>query len=56
MANLVLTANRDGEFVPAIPHPLYVIRKRCHCGRHFWTVAGYRGHYALAHILKLGDR
>lgn len=40
--------NRRGEWVPAIPLPLYGLRKRCQCGRKFWTTAGYRGHYALA--------
>ncbi|HEY6276975.1 MAG TPA: hypothetical protein VIX86_11650 [Streptosporangiaceae bacterium] len=43
--------NKRGEWVPAIPLPLYGPRKRCRCGRKFWTIAGYRGHYALAHIL-----
>jgi hypothetical protein len=47
------TQNERGEWVPAIPLPLYGLRKRCQCGRHFWTAAGYRGHYALRHILRL---
>ena len=47
------TPNEDGAWVPAIPLPLFVLlRKRCHCGRAFWTIGGYRGHYALVHILK----
>lgn len=49
------TQNNAGEWVPSIPLPLYGVRNRCSCGRRFWTVRGYRGHYALAHILKLGD-
>lgn len=48
-----LAQNRDGEWVPAIPLPLYGLRKRCECGRRFWTTGGYQGHYALAHVLKL---
>lgn len=45
--------NDRGEWVPAIPLPLYVWphRHRCKCGGGFWTESGYRGHYALAHIL-----
>jgi len=46
--------NDDGQWVPAIPLPLLGLRKRCECGRKFWTLAGYRGHYALRHILRLG--
>jgi hypothetical protein len=45
--------NADGKWVPAIPLPLYGLRKHCRCGRKYWTLAGYRGHYALAHILRL---
>jgi hypothetical protein len=47
----VTTQNDRGEWVPAIPLPLYGLRKHCTCGRRFWTMGGYRGHYALAHIL-----
>lgn len=47
------TQNRDGRWVPSIPLPLYGVRKRCRCGRRFWTMRGYQGHYALVHILKL---
>lgn len=44
--------NKRGEWVPAIPLPLYAWgRKWCGCGRPFWTEDGYRGHYAYAHIL-----
>ncbi len=50
----VTTQNSRGEWVPAIPLPLYGLRKRCECGRKFWTTAGYQGHYALCHVLHLG--
>lgn len=52
--------NARGEWVPAIPVPFYQwFRYRCvhgfagehECGRLFWTERGYRGHYALDHIL-----
>lgn len=48
--------NRAGRWVASIPLPFYGLRKGCHCGRRFWTLAGYRGHYALAHVLDLDDR
>jgi hypothetical protein len=47
------TQNDRGDWVPAIPLPFYGLRKRCDCGQRFWTAAGYRGHYALVHILGL---
>jgi hypothetical protein len=48
------TENRRGEWVPAIPLPYYLLaRYRCDCGRKFWTLPGYQGHYALDHILAL---
>lgn len=47
------TQNSRGEWVPAVPLPFYGLRKRCECGQKFWSAAGYRGHYALAHILHL---
>lgn len=43
--------NARGQWVPSIPLPFYGLRKRCECGRKFWTEDGYRGHYALGHIL-----
>ena len=49
------TTNTRGEWVPAIPQPLLGLRKRCSCGRRFWTLDGYRGHYAYAHILGHGE-
>ena len=47
------TENTWGEWVPAIPLPLFMWphRYRCECGQAFWTLRGYRGHYALDHIL-----
>ena len=45
--------NERGQWVPAIPLPFYGLRKHCGCGRKFWTMDGYRGHYALFHILSL---
>jgi hypothetical protein len=45
------TQNSRGEWVPAIPLPLYGIRKKCECGAKFWTEERYREHYALHHIL-----
>ena len=49
----VQAENKRGEWVPAIPLPLFTFghRHRCECGQSFWTLSGYRGHYALAHIL-----
>jgi len=49
------TQNSRGEWVPAIPLPFFGLRKRCECGRKFWTADGYRGHYALKHILFPGE-
>lgn len=41
------------DLAPPIPLPMMGVRKRCDdCGRKFWTQAGYRGHYALVHILR----
>ncbi len=52
MNERTMTRNARGEWVPAIPLPFFAWpRYRCHCGRTFWTMAGYRGHYGLAHIL-----
>jgi hypothetical protein len=50
----VMTKNLKGEWVPSIPEPFRgLFRKQCQCGERFATVRGYRGHYALAHILKM---
>ncbi len=53
MASGVTTRDDRDEWVPAIPLPFYGLRKGCSCGRKFWTSAGYRGHYALTHVLAL---
>jgi hypothetical protein len=47
--------NDKGEWVPAIPLPYYerLRLKKCKCGEMFFTENGYRGHYALRHILEL---
>ena len=47
--------NEHGQWVPDIPLPFYGLRKRCGCGRKFWTMDGYQGHYALRHILSLSS-
>jgi hypothetical protein len=52
-ARKITMQNRDGQWVPAIPLPFYGLLKRCDCGARFWTARGYRGHYALVHILKI---
>jgi hypothetical protein len=49
----ILAQNARGEWVPAIPLPFFGVRKRCECGRSFWTMDGYRGHYALRHVLRM---
>lgn len=58
MSTETRTQNARGEWVPAIPLPLFIAfgRKQCKCGRKFWTKEGYEGHYALAHVLGLLDR
>jgi len=50
-----MTQNISGGWVPSVPLPFYGLRKRCECGRRFWTTAAYRGHYALVHILGLAS-
>lgn len=48
--------NCRGEWVPAIPLPLYGrFRRWCKCGAWFWTEHGYLGHYAYAHILGMQE-
>jgi hypothetical protein len=60
------TQNSRGDWVKAIPEPYYGLRKTCyytdntpdhpslwHCEEKFWTLEGYRAHYALKHILHL---
>lgn len=44
--------NERGQWVVAIPEPYFkLIRKRCECGKLFWTMEGYKGHFALRHII-----
>jgi hypothetical protein len=50
---VTMTQNLHGNWVQAIPLPLYGLRKQCVCKRRFWTTEGYRGHYALCHVLIL---
>lgn len=46
------TMNAINRVIPTIPPPFVGIRKRClKCEAGFWTMGGYRGHYALVHIL-----
>lgn len=48
--------NKVGEWTIAIPMPLYHLKYVCpdlNCNRQFWTMRGYRGHYALVHVLML---
>ena len=53
-----MTLNDAGKWVYAIPEPgTRLLQVQCPglpnkpCRRSFWTKDGYRGHYALAHIL-----
>jgi len=45
--------NEKGDWVEAVPLPLYLnnYRCQCQCGRRFVDEETYQGHYALAHIL-----
>ena len=58
--DIPMQQNRRGEWVPAIPMPLYLFRPTarvaCQCGRRFRGNEAYRGHYALAHILGLAEK
>lgn len=49
----VSTQNGRGEWVRAIPEPLFLAwgRVQCDCGEKFRGRSRYRGHYALVHIL-----
>lgn len=53
----VSTQNTRGEWVPAIPEPLFIGRRltkcQCDCGETRNTRLAYREHYALTHILGL---
>jgi hypothetical protein len=59
MGMSVSVQNSKGQWVPAIPLPYFLPFHRYRCGMKcretFWTTAGYRGHYALVHILGLDD-
>ena len=54
---MIEAQNIDGNWVEAIPKPYYcMIKVECpkpECLRRFWTEEGYKGHYALIHILRL---
>lgn len=46
--------NRYGEWVPAVPAPMYKwFWRECSCGAKFFRTQSYRGHFALKHILCL---
>ncbi len=54
--NNISHLNARGQWVPAVPLPLFgPLRKVCDCGARFWTLAGYHGHYAYAHILGMHE-
>lgn len=45
----------DGEqglVIPAAERVLLGLLRKCRCGARFWTRGGYRGHYALTHVLR----
>lgn len=48
---VTLTQNPQGKWVESVPLPFQGRRKICSCGKKFWTMDGYHGHYAYAHIL-----
>ncbi len=53
-----LSRNAEGNFVPDIPLPVFsfFFVKTCpNCQMNYLTRAGYRGHYALVHILRLSS-
>jgi hypothetical protein len=53
----VVKGSQEGElWLPAIPLPFQGLRKGCHCGRKFWTMKGYRAHFALTHILEVATK
>lgn len=55
--NRVQMQNRRGEWVAAIPLPIFRLwLKECpECRERFYTTEGYRGHYALRHVLDPRD-
>lgn len=59
MDSSIATQNVRGEWVPAVPLPIYLPLWRCgcpECGRKFWRLGSYHGHYAYVHILGLGKQ
>lgn len=47
------TQNKKGEWIPAIEEPYYLLfRKRCRCGKKFWSAERYEEHYAYYHLWK----
>lgn len=54
-AATVTMENRRGEQVPAIPLPLFGLKKQCSCGQSFWKLRNYEAHYAHKHIV-LGEQ
>lgn len=50
-AAAVTTENERGECVPAIPLPLFGLKKQCGCGKSFWKQRNYEAHYAHEHIV-----
>jgi len=46
----VKTQSSRGNWINAIPLPFVGMKKRCLCGKKFWTMEGYKGHYAYRHI------
>lgn len=51
-----MAKNTSGKWVPSIPLPFYIGRKKCRCAKcpHvFKSEEEYRGHYALKHVLEL---
>jgi hypothetical protein len=53
----VQVRNPKGEWVPAVPMPIFLWfgRCQCHCGKKRWTRVSYMEHYAYAHILGMED-
>lgn len=51
----VTMANARSEQVPAIPLPLFGLKKQCSCGQSFWKLHNYEAHYAHKHIV-LGEQ
>lgn len=52
---MIQAQNQRGQWVPAIPEPLFLPfgRVQCRCGEKRRGARSYREHYALAHILAL---